>query len=944
MAYLIATLIGGAVSGAIFSILAMGLVLSYSTSRIFNFGEGAIAFSCAYVFFQLATALGLPNWAAVLVVVFGFAPLTALAWERLVFRKLTHTSDSVKLVATIGILLVMPSLVLLGTNFLRTTLHAPLADTGSVLQAPGPGPNPVVQWHLLNGLVISSDQAITLGAAVFLFVGLTLLLRFTRLGLVMRTSVDRPSLAALRGTNTGRISAIAWIMSFGLAAVAGVLAGPIPGFGLTSDGYTVALFVAATAAIFARLRSIPIAFAGGLAIGAATNLATAYLNSSYLGSVGGWIQNVSGLQASLPYWILLIGLAIFAVERGRRAGVTAEASPPHDYLAGLSPWRRRLPWIVAGLAFFIYSMGPINPIWRQTVEVALATGVVFLSYTVVTGLGGMVSLAQTAFVTSSAVVMGYLINMHGWPFLPALLVGAVVAVLLGIVIALPALRLGGIPLALATLALALLTFNVVFEIPSLTNGSVGWTINRPKLGPLDLTNERVTIIVLFLVVLLGLWVVTNLQNSASGRAMTAVRSSEPAASASAVSPVVTKLTIFAVAALLAGVGGMLLAMVSGNIQGQQYPPNPLAFLWLATVVVFGVRRPAGALLAAVVSVFFQAILTSGIHIGSFGWNGTTQTLIPELLFGAAAIGLANNPDGILAQVGAIRYRRRRAKASTATASPTPALESEELQVTRLPAVVGNGDGRGVAVTESPVLRLEGIHAGYGEVEVLHGIDVDIPRGSIVAVLGPNGSGKSTLCSVIGGLLEVSQGRIVYDGVDVTTMSPHDRARNGLVVVPESRGIFPSVSVDENLQLWLPRSSDKDEVYQRFPNLAVRRRLPAGNLSGGEQQMLSIGPMLVRPPTVLVIDEPTLGIAQMVSSEIMTNLDELSASGTTVILVEERARSVMSIAHWVCTLYRGRMLWFTDKDHVNDDVLASAYMGGTIVPESIVRPERSGLPT
>ena len=854
MGYFVTLLIGGAVSGAIYSILAMGLVLSYATSRIFNFGQGAVAFSCAYLFFQFKTGLGLPGWLAALIIIFVISPLSGLAWDRLVFRRLTEASDSVKLVATIGVLLVMPALVILVCTFLQDAFHVSFQTASDVLTSPGLGPQPPIQWHLMKGLVISSDDAVTLAAAVILFVVLMALLAYTRLGLTMRTAVDRPKLAELRGTDTSRISAIAWIMSFMLAGVAGVVAAPIAGFGLDSSNYTVALFVAATAAIFARLRSLPIAFAGGLAIGAATSLASGYLNSTYAGAVGAWVQSVPGLQASLPYWALLVGLAIFAVERGRSAGVVSEALPPPDHLKDLARWRRRIPWIVVGVVFFTYCMGPINPIWRQTAELGLATAVVFLSYTIVSGIGGMISLAQPAFVTAAAVVMGYFIDHSGWPYLPAFIVGAIIAVLIGVVIALPALRLGGIPLALATLALALLGYSVVFQIPSLVNGSDGWAISRPRLGFLNLGNDRIFVIVLFAVVLFGVWIVSNLHRSASGRAMTAVRSSEVAASSTAVSPTFTKLSIFAISALFAGVGGMLLATASGSIQGEQYPPNPVAFLWLATVVVFGLRRPIGAVLAGITSVFFPAILTSGIHIGSFGWSGTTQTLIPQVLFGAAAIGLAKNPDGILAQFGERRSQRRaarRSKQGGEVARPMGAavapMDAVVVEMNRGEAVPLRKTREEPPVSAHSILELQGICAGYGEVEVLHDIELTIPEHSVVTLLGPNGSGKSTLCSVMGGLVTPSSGRVIFEGEDVSNLSAHERARRGLVMVPESRGIFPGVSVDDNLSLWLRASKDRDLVYQRFPNLANRKALPAGSLSGGEQQMLAIGPMLVRPP-------------------------------------------------------------------------------------------------
>ena len=942
MGYLIGLLVSGGVSGAIFSILAIGLVLSYSASGVFNFGLGAGAFSCALLYFQLNSGLGLPSWAAAVIVVFGFAPLAGLVWDRLVFRRVANAGDSVKLVATIGVLVVMPAVVILVTDILRESFHVGFANTASVLQTPGIGPNPPIQWHVMKGVAITSDQVITLGVAFLLFVALSMLLRYTRLGLKMRTAVDRPHLAELRGTNTDGISAITWIVSFMLAGAAGVLAGPIPGFGLSADNYTVALFVAATVAVFARLRSVPIAFIGGLLIGAATNLSTGYLNSSYLGSVGAWIQNLPGLQASLPYWALLIGLAIMAIERGRRAGVVADGAPPPDYLSDLSTWRRRIPWIICTAAFFIYAMSPINPIWRSTVELALAMAVVFLSYTIVTGIGGMVSLAQPAFVTAAAIVTGYLVNAQGFSFIPAAIVGALVAMILGIVVALPALRLGGIPLALSSLALALLGYTVLFQIPSLVNGSVGWTINRPKIGFIDLGNERVLVVCLFVIMLVGVWMVTNLQRSASGRAMTAVRSSEAAASASAISSTVTKLTLFAIAALFAGVGGVLLVLASGAIQGQQYPPNPLAFLWLVIVVVWGVRRPAGAVVAGIVSVFFPAILTSGIHIGSFGWNGTTQTLIPEILFGAAAIGLAKNPDGIFSQLAERRHRRRKARAlapqngrgSADTEGGSLAPVASDYPIVQVSASPLNG----VAAHPEPILELRGLRAGYGDVEVLNGIDLAVPTGSIVALLGPNGAGKTTLCSTIGGLVRPTAGAIRFDGADITDCSAHDRVNRGLVIVPESRGIFPSVSVEENVALWLPDRSAQEQVYERFPHLARRRRLPAGNLSGGEQQMLSIGPLLVRPPKLLVIDEPTLGIAHLVAVEIMNKLRELASGGTTVILVEERACDVMTIAEWVGPLYRGQMHWFTEKSNVNDELLASAYMGGALLPQ-----EPTGVP-
>jgi len=930
----ISLLIGGAVAGAIYSILAMGLVLSYSTSRIFNFGQGATAFSCAYLYYELHSAEGWPLYLAAAFVVLVFAPLAGIVWDRLVFRHLAGAPEAPKIVATVGILLVMPALVLLVGSVLRNTFHLGFLDTSAVVQSPGIGPTPPVQWHPLSGVTINSDQLITLGVATFAFIALTVLLRYTRLGLTMRTAVDRPLLAELRGTDTDHVSSLAWRMSFVLAGAAGVLAGPITGFGLVSNNFTVALFVAATVAIFARLRSIPVAFFGGLVLGAANDFSQGYLNSKYLGSVGNWIQNTQGLQASLPYFVLLIGLVVLGVERGRRAGTSSEGRPPIDYLSDLTLWRRRLPWIIASIGFMAYALGPINPVWRQTCEIALATGLVFLSYTIVLGLGGMVSLAQTAFVTLAGLTAGYLMTQHGWPFIPSLLVGMAMAALAGALIALISLRLGGIAVALATLAFALLGFTVLFNLAWLDNTGQGWTISRPKLGFINLGNDRTFVIVLFLMVLLGVWLVKNLQGSAIGRAITAVRSSETAAASSGVSPTVAKLLVFTISAAFAGVGGIMLSVASGAVEGSQYPPNPLAFLWLATVVVFGVRRPALAIVAAISSVFFPAILNSGIHIGSIGWGGTTQTLFPQILFGGAAIALAQNPDGILADRARKRFLKRQAKrakvetpqvAMTETVSPKQPLEAVQKITTN--GVAGQSTPSTLAPDVEVAIKVTGLHAGYGQVEVLKGIDLSVPAASVLALLGPNGAGKSTFCSVLGGTVGVTSGTIEFMGEDITHLSAHERVERGIIVVPESRGIFPSVSVDDNLALWLRESEQREEVYERFPQLAARRRLAAGNLSGGEQQMLSIGPMLVKPPKLLVMDEPTLGIASIVSEVIMEKVAELTAQGTTVILVEEKARDVLTIAEWVGTLYRGSLLWLSPTSEVNQEALAHAYLGG-----------------
>jgi ABC-type branched-subunit amino acid transport system ATPase component len=210
--------------------------------------------------------------------------------------------------------------------------------------------------------------------------------------------------------------------------------------------------------------------------------------------------------------------------------------------------------------------------------------------------------------------------------------------------------------------------------------------------------------------------------------------------------------------------------------------------------------------------------------------------------------------------------------------------------------------------------------------VLHGIDLDVRPGELVVLLGPNGSGKSTLCSTIAGLVSTRRGRLVLDGADLVGVGPHRRARQGLLVAPEARGIFPGLSVMDNLRVVLRTDDEMQQVFRRFPILGDRRVVPGSNLSGGEQQMLTLAPLLIRPPHVLVADEPTLGLAPLVVAELMNVFVELRDRGVAVLLVEEKARAVLDIADRVVLLELGTVRWQGARGDLDEEDLAALYVG------------------
>jgi branched-subunit amino acid ABC-type transport system permease component/ABC-type branched-subunit amino acid transport system ATPase component len=939
----------GLVSGAIYSLIAACLTLSYQTTGIFNLGYGAIAFTSAYVYFMLHVGLSWPIVPAAIVTVAVFAPALGWVLDRLIFRSLSSASDAAKIMATVGVLIFVPATAQWIVQLLNAG-GAHLPDTSQVALAPGIGPSPADNWKL-GPIHFNSNQVIVLIVAALVALVLWFVLQHTRLGLQMRAVVDRPALAQLRGVDRDRTSSIAWVIGTMLAGLAGVSAAPI--FSTLQPGiYTLIMFVAIAAAVVGGFRSIPLAFLAGLVLGVLQDLVARYAT---------FAKSISGFNSAVPFVVLLVGIALWGRSRARIAGSTAEEDIPVDHASDLPAWRRALPWVIAGILLVMWVGFVANRFWLGQITVGLALALISLSFIIITGIGGMVSLAQAAFVTAAGLAAGLTIQHYHQPYIVGLLVGIAVAALLGVVVAIPALRLGGLSLALATLALGFLGDNVLFQWGWFANGFTGWIIKRPKLGGINFANDRTLAVLLMIMVAVVAVLVRNLQRSPSGRAMVAVRSSEAAARTSGISPAASKITLFTIGAALAGLGGVMLATYNQSVTGTTYP-TATGLLWLAAVVLWGIRRPAGAIVAGLSAALIPALLSGGFHWPHFvptwlSWQGTKSIWIPSVLFGLGAIQMAKDPNGILSFNAAIareRRHRRAIKAGVAPADgavpadgapaygmvepgPTGAVASTPQPETSAPRAVARGDG------PAPLLAIDEISAAYGDVQVLFDLSVELPAGTITAVVGANGAGKSTLCNVIAGLVPATHGSIEFEGHQIGTLRPDERARAGLLLAPESRGIFPSLTVSDNLLLQLPDPADRTRVYDRFPALASRRNQPAGNLSGGEQQMLTVAPLIVHPPKVLVADEPTLGLAPLVAAELMSVFRELGDLGVTLLLVEEKAKAVLELADQVVFLELGRAVWSGPRSEVDHDDLLAAYLGRSITSSQTAPAPESANP-
>jgi branched-chain amino acid transport system ATP-binding protein len=230
----------------------------------------------------------------------------------------------------------------------------------------------------------------------------------------------------------------------------------------------------------------------------------------------------------------------------------------------------------------------------------------------------------------------------------------------------------------------------------------------------------------------------------------------------------------------------------------------------------------------------------------------------------------------------------------------------------------------------PILEILDLHAAYGRIEVLRGVNLRVPKGAVVALLGPNGAGKSTLLKVISGQMEPTSGDIHMAGVHVKGARPEDLAQLGLTTVPEGRSVFPNLSVEENLLLMSYAGVRSDQVfdtaYSYFPRLHERRAQLAGTLSGGEQQMLALARALTSDPALLLLDELSMGLAPLIVEELYETVGRIAQTGVSILVVEQFARTALGIADYAAVMTGGRVVATGEPAEI-EAVMADVILGG-----------------
>jgi branched-chain amino acid transport system permease protein len=645
---LIAYTIFGLVTASVYAIAASGLVVTYTTSGVFNLAHGAVGMFGAFTYWQLRFNWNWPAWLSLLIVLGILAPLFGCGLERVLMRNLSDATEATKLAVTIGVLVALVGASLWIWNP-QTSRPFPAFYSGNKVR--------------ILGVPVTWDQLITVGIGLVCAVCLRILLYRTRIGLDMRAVVDNRTLVLLNGGRPDRASQFSWALGSTLACLAGILIAPY--LQLAALPLTLLVINAYAAAVIGRLRSLSMTVVGAVIIGLLQSYAVGYLPTSTVT----WLQR---LPDAIPILVLFVALLILPHQRlrGGASRRVRESFPVPTYKVAL-----------IGSVIVIALTALIGPLLGTqslySMSNGLALGIIGLSLVPLVGYGGQISLCQMTYAGIGAVVYAH---ATGKGNLLGVLLAFVVAALVGAITALPAIRLRGLYLALATAALAQFCDIFVFGLSSITVfghriplfGLGSLPAARPKFPFLNVSNNKVYFVVLAVVFCaLGIGVVA-LRRSRYGRALLAMRESPAASAMLGMRLTTVKLGVFSLSAGIAGIGGALLAGLA-----TQFTPDAFSFFQnlplLLLMMAGGVAMVSGAFFGAVALGLFSAI----------GSVSSLFNRVAALLPGLVGIGLGQQPNGVVADMaaGLSKLARRRgapAAGGAGLAAAAPAADGQPL--------------------------------------------------------------------------------------------------------------------------------------------------------------------------------------------------------------------------------------------------------------------------
>ena len=884
MSELLPFIIAGLVSGSVYSLSGIGLVLTYKTSGVFNFAYGAMATVSAYTFYELYVVHGVswPISAAIAVLVVG--PIMGVIFEPFA-RRIATRGLAIQVAGTVGILLAVESIAILiyGTQVTRTV---PVFITTASFTVWGAS----VQWFGVTTFAFTI--AVTILLAAFL--------RRSRRGVEMRATVDNPELLTLFGTGLVGTRRTAWIIGSVLASASGVLFAPL----LPLDPVQLTLLIVAAfgAAAIGAFDSLPLTLAGGLIIGVLASLSTKFFTSGLL----------AGLSPSVPFIAVFVVLLV-ARKRWLAREVFTAARVHSSWSAPLGAQLSAGVGALVLLGFVPAFAGIHITAWTS----ALATAIVFLSLSILVRMSGQVSLAQVSFTAIGAAAFAHFAGGAGIPWLLALLLSGLVAVPVGAILAVPAIRHGGgLYLALATFGFGIL-FEQMFFTQSYMFGASGSALTEPRPGVSWLASDNhFYYVVLFLLVIISV-VVATLNRTRLGRLMRGMADSPMAVVTSGADVGVTRILVFCIAAFLAAVGGALIGVSQTTTSGGDYQPFTSLLYFVAIMVIAG-GTPWNAILAALGLTVIPAYIQS--------YQAST---VLQLIFGAGAVAFAMTPESMLGGPASIRrmidrvFARRRQPDVSASAVARPRVEAGALEVTDL------------------TVR-------FGGVVAVDNFSFSAPTGRITGLIGPNGAGKTTTFNACSGLVRPSAGHITLHGQQITRRGPAARARLGLGRTFQRMELLESLTVRENVAMGAEgaragnnpitqfgggnRNHDRVETdvadalkLCSIQDLAGR---PVSGLSTGQRRLVELARCLAGDFSILLLDEPSSGLDKNETKQLGQIIASVVADrGVGILLVEHDMSLVLEICHHIYVLDFGELIFEGSPQKVAaSPIVRDAYLG------------------
>ncbi|MCT9076185.1 branched-chain amino acid ABC transporter permease/ATP-binding protein [Streptomyces fulvoviolaceus] len=925
MSQYVVFLLLGLGSGAVFGALALALVLTYRSSGVVNFATGALALYSAYTYAflrqgeLLVPIPGLPTTVGLggplglvpaMVISLVLAAVLGVVLYGLVFRQLRSAPPVAKAVASIGVMLVIQAVLAARVGTAQVSVKAIL-------------PNDPVEW---GGSRIPGDRLWFAAVIVVLTVALALVFRLTRFGLAARAAAESEKGALVSGLSPERIAVANWALSSAIAGLSGILIAPI--VPLVPISYTLFIVPALAAALVGNFTALVPAVGAGLVIGMLQS------ELQFLQGKWSWLPQ-TGTAQLVPLAVILAYLVVRGRPLPTRGSLIQQAlgrAPRPDRILG--------PAVVStglGVVVLFATHGSI----RAAVITSLTLAVISLSLVVVTGFAGQISLAQLTLAGVGAFSLSKLSAGWGIPFPLAPLLAAVVAMVIGVVIGLPALRIRGLPAAVVTVALAVALEAFWFRNTELNGGLDGSKVPSPRLFGIDLgigageDYPRIPFALLCLVVLLlvGLGVAW-LRRSRLGAAMLAVRANERSAAAAGIDVARTKIIAFAIGAFVAGLGGALLGYQQTVADAEMF--TAIGGLGLfATAYLAGITSLSGGLVAGVMGAggLLPVLLDRALSMGE--WYGVIMGI-------GLVLTVITNPEGIVGPahelMNKLRHRRRSAVDAVDDQDAEPLTGTTP---SARPPVPEPGD---------VVLSVRDVGVRYGGVVAVDSVSFAVRSGEIVGVIGPNGAGKTTLLDAISGYSR-STGTVEFDGRPISSLKPHQRGRAGLGRTFQGIELYEDLSVEENVLVGEAAARHGGDHVGTVQGLDLRNRLfetlhlsrfraqPARELSQGRRQLVSIARALAGRPRMLLLDEPAAGLDSSESRWLGDRLRAVRAAGVTVLLIDHDMGLVLDVCDRIVVLDIGKVIAEGTPAEVKADPrVATAYLGATRVDASQVRGE------